>query len=189
MTCETHSETLARVLAEDEPMTDSLKRHLEDCRDCQRVLEWHQGLERCGLEDDQVSEAELDRVRSAVLRRIPQRRSPSWKRRLDFRLVWLPAAACLCVGLLLGYFMGVRSGGVDRLIRDLRSDWAQGNVDLPYALKNVTLRQTGDGRVAFGFDVSTSVESVSSLDDPLIKELVVESLRQPGKELCRECRP
>lgn len=178
MTCDVHAEDLARVVADDAPLTAALKRHVASCPQCRAVLAWHQQLDWCGFDDDAVSEAEWTEMRQSVLRRIAPTQAKPMRRWSQWSLAALAAVACMVLGSMLGYLAGVRSAGIDGLIEDLRTQWHRGPGKAPYALKNIDVRPAGQGRVMVGFDVSTWVESVMPQGDPLVKDLLVASLRQ-----------
>ena len=104
-------------------------------------------------------------------------RSPGW-------LATLAAIAVIAIGVA-GFLTGQRTvrwdppsdtllADLEMLARNHRSFAdAEGS---PYLFSNVRLRPSGDGSVALSFEVSTHLEVRRPAQDPLVREVLVQSL-------------
>jgi hypothetical protein len=175
-TCNEYEALVERMLADeiDDVERDRLLAHAERCRACREYVELHHRLLGSELDGDLPTDEELADVRGAVLERIRAQQSGAagslaqWLQQLWHRPAWAAlAAASLLLALVGGVGIGrLGAGGRDGL--DLRPA-----EDL---YSNVSLRDAGNGTMSVGFDVTRHVEVRRSREDPLVRELLVQSV-------------
>jgi len=199
-------EPLIEGLLADEIDADDLDRlldHAGSCAGCRSFVDLHYQLQDPELVSDLPGDREFDLARQAVLTRIRADWAPRGEpfaarlRRFFDGLALRPAWAAATAGLLvvalgLGYVAGRGSGEqllplgpgdlvADPLVRQIVVE-ARGNhgledvEDSPFEYSNVSFRQLGDERVAMSFDVTRHVELARDRDDPLVRELLAQSL-------------
>ena len=167
---------------------DWLLRHTETCPACESMFEVHLDLSDPSLALTRSDEEELLGVRRSVLREIRHRDAAAAAPRISWIswLSWRPALAAGTAALLLaaGFLAGRMGAGADAgdsLLLEMdraavRNVSLRETVDSAYAYRNVRLRDEGNDRVALSFDVSTHVEVVRPKDDPLVAEVLVQSM-------------
>jgi hypothetical protein len=197
--CDRFHELIERRLGGDVTAADTaaLREHCRGCRDCRRLCAADDQLRDAALavEPDALGLAE---VRRAVLRqarqpgsRAAERFSPGWRPR------WAVACAAAAALLLLGFLAGRRGGpaavalaGKDAPVVRGFSKVAQAArqirdpLDSPFTYANVRFEPgEGSGRLRLGCDVSAHLDLERPLDDPLVAEVVVQTLRNGTSSL------
>jgi hypothetical protein len=114
-------------------------------------------------------------MRGNVLRQINNPASPGHENIVPFRRRgWLPIVAALAAAVFLGFLAGgyfIKPDLVEEIQRLAVEDR-----DTSIRFSDVSFTPTRDGKVAASFNVSTYMETVGHKDDPLLKELMVQSL-------------
>jgi len=86
------------------------------------------------------------------------------------------AAAAFLIGFVLS-----KSDGESELVRSIhtaaqQSQDLQSSIDAPYIYQNAVLKQQANGQVKVSFDVSTHLDIVREKDDPLVQDILAQSL-------------
>jgi hypothetical protein len=135
---------------------------------------------------------DLGALRSRVLGKLPGRRPrwawPAWLStplRLEPAVAALVAGAVFVGGVAAGWAGLEREGVRERLVREITAEAAAnhslGDVeDSPYTYSNVAFRRLEDDRVALAFDLTTHVDLVEPVRSEVVKEVLAQSLLNPG---------
>lgn len=200
MKCE-KSDQLLEILMSTDVDTEEARGvllHAKTCESCRGLLTVHQRLEMAELPDP--PNADLLEVRRGVLRNLrtghlrtghaadDRSRFWSWLELPMMKPAYgvLATVALLAIGFVTGR-MGIQESalGADAIAGSI-SQAAAANLRLsqsqesPYAYSNVRLQPVGDGTVRLAFDVATHLDLVRSKDDPLVAEVLVQSLVNPA---------
>jgi len=166
--------------------------HAETCEACGDLRRLHEELEGTTIPEPQ--ETELLQIRRGVLRSL---RSEAAAGGFRGQWEWLPlpmlrpALVALSMVVLLGVgFAAGRigsqagngasaiTGSIERVAaRNLQLAQSQ---DSPYSYSNVRLREVDSQTVRLRFDVATHLDLVRAKDDPLVAEVLVQSLVNPA---------
>jgi len=199
--CKTHETLIEKMLADelDGEAMDRLLAHAERCAACREFVDLHHQLFDSELASELPADREFLAMRRNVLRRIraDEQANPGWLERL--RLLLAPAAprplaalgavALLAVvgvlGVMAGMQMGetpiVAAGILPELSREARSNELLADAENSrFVYSNVALRETGEGTMAMSFDVTRHMTLERPTDDPLVKEVLVQSLLSPS---------
>jgi len=205
--CDDYEPLIERMLAEEigNAERDRLLAHTEGCTGCREFVDLHYRLQDPELGVDLPDEAEFASVRRAVMHRVraesPSRTSAGtrvfgWFQALVQQPVYLAAAAAIWLLTLSVVFVaGQRSGGlddtfargpvvVDQWMQQIR-DEARSNrrlVDVensPYVYSNVAMQDMADDTISLSFDVTRHMEVAKPRHDPLVKEVLAQSLINP----------
>ncbi len=199
MNCRENQELLEPLLRNElsPEQSEGLLAHLEQCGSCEEHFDLLQRLmtEQIIPEPDELS---LARVRGEVLRTLrAEPRATAGSGRNWWRFAAAGFAAVITGGLLLygGYRLGMErvvspASGLETARLDdgeaqltsqihraaLRSRDRQDLENSPYLYSNVQVRKLGEGRLALSFDVSRHLDLDLQRDDPLVNEVLVQSL-------------
>lgn len=198
--CTDYSPLLEKHLADDltQAELERLLAHAADCSRCGELLALHERLSSWETEAFDPSPADFFEARQNVLRAVGHRGSraawswslsPAMPRRL---LALAASLALLATGFLAGRLWrdtptsDVPStastepllAGIERAARDNRR--LRDAEDAPYTISNVSLRDAGAGRVSLGFDLETRIDVTRPRTDPLVSEVLVQSLINPS---------
>jgi len=179
-------------------------RHLGECESCADLFAIHAELE--DLEIPAAAESDLLTLRRDVLRALRSESGSAtagWFAALGLGGLRLrPALAVALVAAVAGFLMG-RVPSADRVFERARiedSRLAAGNqaiagqiefaalrnrrveqsANSPYTFSDLQVRELDDGRVELSFDVATHLELVRDKSDPLVDEILVQSLVNPA---------
>jgi len=197
--CKKYQKYLKQYLAGEIDSGDEsrLFDHIKNCISCQEVFQIHQSLADTQLDLPLPDSQEFVRLREKILDkiRLKESREPlSWYQILSEYFTfsfYKPVVAAVL--LLIVFFTGFLS---QRFLTDNRvqskanllkniEHTAVKNTDLkavensPYIFRNVQFRKIDENNIALSFEVSSHVELISSKNDPLVKEVLVQSLLNP----------
>lgn len=205
--CKRFEDVLASLIGGDSTVDQHRKamRHIAECDECAGLFAVHSELE--DLELPAASQSEFLQMRRNVLRTLRSQSAeppPSawWKSARVLRLrpagLALLAAGALGIGFLLG-----RMPSADRAFEQARREDArlatgtqviagqlefaalrnrrmEQSADSPYTFSDLQVREVDSGRVELSFDVATHLELVRDKSDPLVAEILVQSLVNPA---------
>lgn len=172
----------------DDRGRDELALHVAECADCCEIYDFHGRL--ADVELDEPRPEDLAAMRAAVLSRLDRGARaagvvPFPARRPGASLRLAAVAATVVLGVGVGGFLAGQRGASRPLEASLLADLdeiAASNHSFadaersPYLYSNVRLRPGADGSVELSFEVSTHVEVRRPVHDPLVKEVLVQSL-------------
>lgn len=186
----------------DEMDLGPLLEHCRVCEACRGLMELHRDLTVLGARAGEPGEAELDALRTRVLRDV-SRPAPWRLRELTGWQIWAgfalrSAAAVAAVVLLFGAGLMAgralpdqdspgsadvarQNGSTHRLVTaistDATSNRSLGDVeDSRFTYSNVWFRRVDGGQVALDFDVTTHVQLIEPEQSQLVREVLVHAL-------------
>jgi hypothetical protein len=200
--CTQYEPLIELMLAEEiEPgQLDRLLSHAEDCAGCRQFVDLHYQLQEPALTPELPSEAGFSAMRRTVLRQISEDRKTGTPGLASlsrfFKLLSVPpvryaaAAALLLVVLFTGVYTGrntlpLSPAAQPSMLADLRSE-AVKNAQLSdvensdYLYSNVDFREVDENVVAVSFDVTRHIEVARNNDDPMVQEILAQSLMNPA---------
>jgi len=206
--CVDYERLIERLLADeiDDGDRDRLLAHAGHCAACRSFVDLHYRLLEPDLDLDLPDELAFARARRDVLARIREQRSQQRPGREAARpgaarfawrgAGWAAAAAVALMALGAAFVAGRATGARvlslgpgdpagDVLVREIRREAAgnRGLEDLensPLAYSNLSFEPLGADRLALRFDVTRHVEVARRTDDPLVRELLAQSLIAPA---------
>ena len=183
--CKQFESEIAAVLAEDGFCSKPLEAHLEGCAPCRALMDMHRDLDLLESDEHEATDAELARIRRNVLRQAEREPPGTWRgQRPSAKRFFFPvvaAAAALAIGFVWGEWAAYSGWSVsDQIQSEARANRFFADAEnSPYAYSNISFSRLDGDRIALGFDVATHVELVSRKDDPVVKEVMVQSLLNP----------
>jgi len=172
-----------------DPVPEGLAAHLEKCTECAQIFELMAKLRNVDTQPE-PSDADFLAMRRGVLRDI--RGVDSARPWRLYALIRKPVFAYAFSILLAGagFLAGkdmrpAASASGDTLVRQIQRV-AAGNRDLQdlerplYLYENVKIDDAGDGKVALNFDVSRHVDLVLPKSDPLVVDVLMQTLVNPS---------
>jgi len=190
--CAEYEISIDRACAEeaDDAERERLLEHLDVCADCSQLFDLLCRLRGVPAEAEPPAEA-FARMRQAVLAELPRRTRllPVGERPAAFllrRAAWpLAAAAVLALGVGLGLLRPARPSAAEPLAQQLHRVAARHNTldesfDSPFVFSNLRAEPAGNGRVRLAFDVAQHLDTVVDRQDPLLAEVVSQTLVAPA---------
>jgi hypothetical protein len=202
--CDEFEPLIERMLAEDidHRDRDRLLPHAQSCGSCRQYVELHHRLLGSELAVELPTDEEFGAMRRAVVAQIgsaEERPARSvWAAVGEFfqlmtmRPAYAGALAALLVvmlgaGIGLGHWWGQGSASPELIgmlpvidEQAMLSSQVRDLEDSPYLYSNVTFDDLGGGRLALSFDVTRHMQLSRPKSDPLVKEILVQSLINPG---------
>ncbi len=171
----------------DADQTVQLRQHAAECSDCAEMIATHHLLLQSGASLETAPEKEFSQMRRDVLSKLDRPK----KIKVQQSVSWIPewfrrpsVAYALSILLLIGGWTAGRlvdSDGRKNFIGEIRKV-AAGNTDLrdvqnsPYIYSNISFKKIDEQQVALSFDVTTHLDIVRDPDDPLVKDVLAQSL-------------
>lgn len=204
--CKRFEDGLASMMSGDSSTEQraEVMRHLAECEGCADLFAIHAELE--DMEVPAAAGSEFLTMRRDVLRSIRKSSSGEnrawWRELFAFPLRPSDALAAAAVALVVGLVIG-RWPSADRVFERaqredarlvnsteviagqlefaaLRNRRMEESANSPYTFSDLQVRELDDGRVALSFDVATHLELVRDKSDPLVSEILVQSLVNPA---------
>jgi hypothetical protein len=184
--CSRFESMLERYLASalDAQGVSELIAHTAGCEGCRRLLAIHDDMSNAAARVPEPDDDDLERRQKRVLLEINRRRA-----RRPFRAAALAAGVILpfALGLVLGRVVPGRTGASPsaRLMDTLHAEAASNRgltdvEDSPFTYSNVSYRRLAGDRIALGFDVTTHLTATEPAHSPLVREVLAQSLLNPG---------
>ncbi len=186
------SQKLIELLLEGRHDLGELQAHADTCSACRDLFEIHRrlaGLEN--LETAEPSDADLLELRREVTRKLRTDAGAGERSGWLAGLFGRPAFAAALGGaiLVVGFLVGVggprglrpRATTQRTLTENIEFAAAQNRrlaqtEDSPYIYSNLQVKQLDEETLALSFDVSTHLDLIRAKDDPLVTEILVQSL-------------
>jgi hypothetical protein len=171
--------------------------HIKTCENCRAIYQLHQSLLDKNVD---IPLPEIDafrKMREQVTRKIRLKKTqvskPWYLNFLDNFMYYLTKPAFATLLLIAVFMVGFLSRSLffekseqskDYLLKNIKHTAMSNNSlrdveNSPYIFSNVQFREVDDQNIALSFDVATHVELVSSKNDPLVKEVLAQSLLNP----------
>lgn len=179
----------------DEARADELLGHIDGCAEC--AGQWDLlGRLRAGVASE-PTDSEMLAMRRGVIRRIraSEGRSPGWLERLRAALMMPAFGIAIAALVVVGAFVAgratrqqgparelpVASSGGDAIVDEIqlvasRNRQLSDVENSPFSYDNVEVEDAGGGKLALRFDVSRHVDVVLPKTDPLVADVLAQSL-------------
>ncbi len=177
-----------------------LNEHISTCNDCANYLFLHKNIEQSQKDIPMPSSDEFRIMRQNTLRQI--RLSDSSKLTslinqikslfVKVEFAYSIAILFLIFGLYSLFYPYINQGKIPSDLIEQIDYTAQQNHSLsdiensPYTYSNIEIKEMDDQRIHLGFNVSTYIELTREKNDPLVKEILAQSIinsRQTGAKL------
>lgn len=194
--CNLYRERLELILTGEGVADTALEEHLAECSQCSDLYDFHLRLQASDgfLPDDRAFSAMrtsvLHQLQDGQVRTMPPQEPVSFPKAKG--KTWLShvlvAAAAAVVGFLGNQLFQNKEKPViddqgyllEMVRRDARLNVAfQDSVESPISYRNITMEEADGDQVNVGFDVVTHMQVSTHKNDPLMKELLVQSLMSP----------
>jgi hypothetical protein len=172
-------------------------KHIEECPNCRETLKVHKTLSEPYIDLPMPNSMAFSKMRTNVIKRIEtekSRISESWYDVLIEKYnvtLYKPLAAAiiLLVVFTLGFFTNrILSNDGDfakaEIVKNIKQTAVRNSVlseveDSPYTFSDVQFRVVDDKNIGLSFDVSTHLDIIKSKDDPVVKEVLAQTLLSP----------
>ena len=184
----------------DDKQKAALDKHISECKECADFLLIHQKLAQSKQTIPVPNEDDFRKMRQNIIRRIrisesvPENNLVNWVKALFTRVEFAYSLAALIL-IFSVYQYVVPEVQENKIPTDLieQIDYtAKQNQSLadiensPYTYSNVEIKDIGDQQISLGFNVSTYIELTRDKNDPLVKEILAQSImssQQTGARL------
>ncbi len=193
-TCESWEKLIEKLAAGtiDENENKDLQKHLSQCAGCRQLVKIHTTMEKSTLMPPVVEAEEFFQMRQKVLSDIRTNREKA----INWLILWQniksmlahPALGYATAAVLLAALIFNKPAddtsmlvNEDNLVHSINQIAAQ-NTSLsevrnsPYSYSDISIRQQQNGSVLLGFNLSTRVTTEARPDDPIVRELLAQSL-------------
>jgi hypothetical protein len=187
-------------LSDDE--LSQLKKRITNYPEFEGFVDLHQQLSEAKKSINQPNEETFKRMRNSVMSTLKNKSMSTQSHPISDRFEQLKnfllrpemavAALTLIVGFLLGRFTPQPHGSSSQNMLKQIYTLATENkrlVDVqnsPYYYSNVSFKEMNNDQIALSFDVSTHMDVIRPKDDPLVREVIAQTLlnpANPGNEL------
>jgi hypothetical protein len=172
-----------------------LKKHIELCSECAKLYATNELLIDTKIPIEQASENDFNNMRLQVTEKIRHQQenlfSNKIQKMIESVLIYLkkPEYALAAITLIVGFFLGRalppdENGIAGGFLKQI-SSIAEKNIYLSdtekssYRFSNVSLKEIDENKISMSFDVSTSLDVVRKKDDPLVKEVLTQTMMEP----------
>lgn len=177
-----------------------LNEHINKCKDCADYLFIHKKIEQSHKNIPIPSSNEFRIMRQNTLRQIRLSDSPKFNSLLNqikslfvkVEFAYSLALVFLIFGLYRFFYLDTNQGKIPSDLVEQIDYTAQQNRSLsdiensPYTYSNIEIKEMDDQRIHLGFNVSTYIELTREKNDPLVKEILAQSIinsQQTGTKL------
>lgn len=182
--CEPFEILIKKLIAADISSEEMqrLQEHAAECPDCAGLLEAHESLQQMPQIIGTPEAQDFQQMRQAVLGRIrktaahPESR---WAFLLKPAYAYSFAALLFVAGLFLGNrVMPEKQSAFLGQIRQVAAanDELRDMENSPYTYSNIRFKKQDGQKIALSFDVTTHLEMVGNREDPLVNEVLAQSL-------------
>lgn len=165
-----------------------LKNYAQDDKNIKDLLDIHTMLaaEEKGFE--KADQSEYDKMRAITLNKIQYeelqkkpKRPFSFIQYFNFLISKPVLAISFAILMFLSGFFANNKNQPSTFIEDIKltasqSETINGSYDSPFIFSNATFKETEDGSILVNFNVTRHIELHGSKDDPLVKEILAQSL-------------
>ncbi|MCB9057367.1 MAG: HEAT repeat domain-containing protein [Calditrichae bacterium] len=165
-----------------------LKSFSKDDNSIRDILEVHSILTDKDFQFENADKKEFEKMRAITLNKI-QHKELRKKEKSSFSvfsnfglLIKKPAFSYsfAVIMFVAGFFLNRNtqpSAFIDDIkLTAMKSETIAGSYNSPFIFSNATFKENSDGQISVNFDVSRHIEMQGSKDDPLVKEVLAQSL-------------
>ncbi len=174
---------------------EELRKYLDQNPEYKDIVSVHKLLSGSESMIPEPENEQFSQMRASVMRKIrlagerpPGRLEQFFRNIRDYamRPEMAVAALTLIIGFLLGRALPPDKNSLSTNIMNQISTLAKGNTKLddikksPYIYSNVSFKEVDPENIALSFDVTTHLEMVSQKNDPLVRDVIAQSLINPS---------
>jgi hypothetical protein len=192
--CKEYQSLLEKIIAGDINKNEhaELLQHIDSCSECTRLYSTNKALLQMNKPIDPVSKNEFNTLRLKVIEKINQQNEKSFaikvQKIIDTMMEYFkkPEYALAAITLIVGFFLGRAlppdengiAGGFLKQISSIaeQNTYLSDTQKSSYRFSNVSLKEMDNNKISMSFDVSTSLDFVRQKDDPLVKEILTQTM-------------
>jgi len=172
-----------------------LKKHVESCSECSDLYTTNIALLKMENPSEKANEIDFNIMRQRVIESIEKKQENSFSAKLQKIIDFLimnskkPEYAMAAITLIVGFFLGRAlppdenglTGGFLKQISSIaeQNTYFSDTQKSSYRFSNVSLKEMDNDKISMRFDVSTSLDVVREKDDPLVKEVLTQTMMDP----------
>lgn len=192
--CEYYINLLEKLLGDEisKQENEILLSHIKSCKDCAEIYHAHELMLNSASPFNHINEIDLQKMRRSVLNSIKSKhtKSPSniYRKYAEYIQSFFkrPELVFAAVALIIGFFFGRmlppdESGFTSGIVRQI-NNIAKKNIHFTdtqnssYRFSNVSMKELDGQKISMSFDVSTHLDIVREKNDPLVKEILAQTL-------------
>ena len=168
--------------------------HLEECKDCRDAIIIHKKLSDPHVDIPVPDPTVFNKMRSKVIKSIESEEIgifESWysnisEKFINFSYNPIAATVILCLVFTIGFltswiFINGKEFSKAELVENIKHSALSNSglrevEDSPYTFSNVRFREVDDKNIALSFNVSTHMDIIRKKDDPVVKEVLAQTL-------------
>ena len=195
--CKEYQSLLEKMISGDINKNErsELLEHVDLCSECAKLYSTNEALLHLEKPIDPASESEFNSLRLKVIERINQQNEKSFAIKIQKTIDTLlehfkkPEYALAAITLIVGFFLGRAlppdengiAGGFLKQISSIaeQNTYLSDTQKSTYRFSNVSLKEMDNNKISMSFDVSTSLDVVRQKDDPLVKEILTQTMMEP----------
>jgi hypothetical protein len=172
-----------------------LKEHIDSCNECSEVYVTNIVLSKIESPIEKANDVDFRIMRQKVTETIEKSQENTFKaktqRIFDSIIIYLkkPEYALAAITLIVGFFLGRAlppdengiTGGFLKQISSIaeQNTYFSDSQNSSYRFSNVTLKEIDENKISMRFDVSTSIDVIKGKNDPLVKEVLTQTMMEP----------
>jgi len=179
----------------DAQSREELDKILDQYPDYKEIFDIHYQLDKSESIVPEPEVEQFTQMRTAVMRkiRLTKKQSPGYFEQFFLKIQAFAmrpemavAALTLIIGFLLGRALPPDGNSLSTDIMSKINDLAKVNTKLddvkksPYQYSNVSFEELDDKNISLSFDVTTHLNMISQKDDPLVRDVIAQSLINPS---------
>ena len=172
-----------------------LKKHMSSCAECSGLHDTIVVLSKSENTIEKANEIDFNIMRQKVIETIEKAKENSFSAKtqklMESIIVYLkkPEYAMAAITLIVGFFLGRAlppdengiAGGFLKQISSIaeQNTFFTDSQKSSYRFSNVTLKEMDNDKISMRFDVSTSLDVIREKNDPLVKEVLTQTMMEP----------
>jgi len=172
-----------------------LKKHIDTCSECYELYTTNTALSKIENPTEKANEVDFNIMRQRVIESIEKRKENSFSANLQKAIdliienIKKPEYAIAAITLIVGFFLGRAlppdengiTGGFLKQISSIaeQNTYFSDTQKSSYRFSNVSLKEMDNDKISMSFDVSTSLDVVREKNDPLVKEVLTQTMMDP----------
>ena len=173
-----------------------LKKHVESCSECAKLYSTNEMLIQMEKPIDHATENDFKNLRLKVTENIRKQHENSFsaktQKMIEAIIIYLkkPEYALAAITLIVGFFLGralppdengIAGGFLKQISRIAeKNTYLSDTEKSSYRFSNVSLKEMDENKISMSFDVTTSLDVVRKKDDPLVKEVLTQTMMDLG---------
>lgn len=174
---------------------EELKSHVESCSNCSHLYKTNYNLSQIDNPIEKAKDEDFTNLRLKIIDKIGKQKDKSLSTKIQNIINTLvnyskkPEYAIAAITLIVGFFLGRAlppdenglTGGILKQISAIAEEniYLSDSEKSSYRFSNVSLKELKNNSISMSFDVSTSLNIVRDKNDPLVKEVLTQTMMAP----------